>query len=76
MTLFCVINLGRFCHFSGYSEPVLLFLAHFQALIADNFDILAFFQVLITENFGIFITFFGIYGRQVFGEKLYSLPRT
>ena len=31
----------------------MLFVAHFQALIADNFGILALLQVLIAENFGI-----------------------
>ena len=29
------------------------FVAHFEALIADNFGILALFQVLMAENFGI-----------------------
>ena len=79
MTLFCVINLGRFCHFSGYSEPVLLFLAHFQAIIVDNFGILELFQMLmadifgileliqllIGENFGILVTLSGINCGQV-----------
>ena len=41
MTLLFVINFGRF----------LSFVAHFQALIADNFGILALFQVLIKDSF-------------------------
>ena len=41
MTLLFVINFGRF----------LSFVAHFQALIADNFGILALFQMLIKDSF-------------------------
>ena len=35
----------------------MLFLAHFQPLIVDNFGILALFQVLIADNFGILTLF-------------------
>ena len=35
----------------------MLFIAHFQVLIADNFGILAIFQVLIAENVGILALF-------------------
>ena len=35
----------------------MLFIAHFQVLISDNFGILALFQVLIAENVGILALF-------------------
>ena len=43
MTLLFVINFGHF-----------FFVAHFQALITDNFGILTFSQVVIADSFGIF----------------------
>ena len=49
---------------------VLLCLAHFQALIEDNFGILAFFQALIADNFGILSTYSGINCGQVLWEKI------
>ena len=70
LTLLFVINFGSFCHFSCKSQTVLLFLAHFQALIVDNFGILALFQVLIAENFGILSTFSDVDCRQVLRGKI------
>ena len=52
-----MLYFGSFCHFSGEPETILLFLAHFQALIVDNFGILALFQVLIADIFGILALF-------------------
>ena len=57
LTLFVEINFGRFCLFCLLSQIVLLFLAHFQAIIVDNFCILSLFQMLIADNFGIFSLF-------------------
>ena len=69
-TLSFMNNFGRFCYFSGQPQTVLLFLAHFQALIVDNFDILALFQVLIAENFGILSTFSDVDCRLVLRGKI------
>ena len=46
MTLFLCLTLNVFC---------VKFVAHFQALIVDNYGILALFQVSIADSFGILV---------------------